>query len=202
MISYGGTINLPRKCHGIKLNMGEYFLDSPMITIQMGGVDLVLGVQWLQSLGTSTLNFQDFFMRFSSDGKEIELRGIQWKPSKVISSNRMENLLKKKNHNVIEKLCSLDVQTSISSSPLYLQIVINNNSKVFGEIPKGLLPAQDHAHAIHRKQGTIDPVFHVSCLKKIISDKISMKTIISEINGEGKIILETKTILEIWIKKL
>jgi hypothetical protein len=59
MIAYGGTINCSRKCHSIKLNMGEYFLDSPMISIQMRGVDVVLWVQWLQSLGTMALNFQD-----------------------------------------------------------------------------------------------------------------------------------------------
>jgi hypothetical protein len=95
MIADGGTINCSGKCHSIKLNMGEYFLDSPMISIQMGGVDVVLGVQWLQSLGTMALNFQDLFMRFSSEGKEIELRGIQGKPSKVISSNSMKNYSKR-----------------------------------------------------------------------------------------------------------
>jgi hypothetical protein len=56
-------------------------LESPMIAIQMGVADVVLGVQWLQSLGTVALNFQDLFMIFYLDGKEIELRGIQGKPS-------------------------------------------------------------------------------------------------------------------------
>jgi hypothetical protein len=48
MIADGGTINCLGKFHSIKLNMGEYFLDSSMISIQMGGVDVVLGFQWLQ----------------------------------------------------------------------------------------------------------------------------------------------------------
>jgi hypothetical protein len=75
MIADGGTVNFSGNFHSSKLNMGEYLLDSPMISIQMGGVDVVLGVQWLQSLGTMTLNFQDIFMIFSSEGKEIDLRG-------------------------------------------------------------------------------------------------------------------------------
>ena len=79
-----------------------------MISIQMGGVDVVLGVQWLQSLGTMALNFQDPFMRFSLEGKEIELRGIQGKPSKVISSNSMTKVLKKGQHGVIALLGYLD----------------------------------------------------------------------------------------------
>jgi hypothetical protein len=63
MIADGGTINCSRKCHSINLNTGEYLLDSPMISIKMGGVDVVLGVQWLESLGTMTLNFHDIFLR-------------------------------------------------------------------------------------------------------------------------------------------
>ena len=87
MIVDGGTINCFGKCYSINLNMGDYFLDSPMISIQMGGVDFVLGVQWLLSLGIVDLNFQYIFKIFSSAGKKIELRGIQEKSSKVIISN-------------------------------------------------------------------------------------------------------------------
>jgi hypothetical protein len=86
------------------------------------------------------LNFQYLFMIFSLEGKEIELRGIQGKPSKVIISNIIKKLLKKGHHGVIAQLCSLDVQTSISSAPIDLQIVINKKSKVLGEIPKGIPP--------------------------------------------------------------
>jgi hypothetical protein len=46
MIADGGTINCFGKCHSIKLNMGQYLLYSPMIAIKMGGVDVVLRVQW------------------------------------------------------------------------------------------------------------------------------------------------------------
>jgi hypothetical protein len=63
--------------------MGEYFLDSPMITIQNGGVDVVLGIQWLQSFRTVALNFQDIFIRFSSHGKEIDLRVIDGNNDKL-----------------------------------------------------------------------------------------------------------------------
>ena len=52
--------------------MGDYVLNSPMISIPMGGVDVVLRIQWLQSLGTMSFNFQELFMKFSFEGKEIE----------------------------------------------------------------------------------------------------------------------------------
>ena len=76
MVAYGKTINCSGKCHSIMLTMGEYLLDSPMIAIQMGGDNVVLGVQCLQSLGTLTFNFQELFLKIFSKGREIELRGI------------------------------------------------------------------------------------------------------------------------------
>eukprot|EP00253_Pinus_taeda_P013528 PITA_13528 len=50
MATNGGTVNCSRKCHNIKLSMGEYVLNSSMFSIPMGGANAVLGVQWLQSL--------------------------------------------------------------------------------------------------------------------------------------------------------
>jgi len=94
MVASGGTINFSENCHNIKLSIRENVLNSPMLSIPKGGDDVVLGVQWLQSLGTIAFNFQKLFMKFSSGGKEVELRGIAGKLGKMISSNGMRKLLK------------------------------------------------------------------------------------------------------------
>ena len=48
----------------------------------------------------------------------------------------------------------------------------------------------------------VHPVFHVSCLKNVINDKIPIQTLPPNINEEGKIILELEAILETRIKKM
>ena len=48
------------------------------------------------------------------------------------------------------------------------------------------LPASSRVH----------PVFHVSCLNKVISENIPVQTILSELDEEGKIILEPKIVTE------
>ena len=72
-----------------------------MLSIPMGGVDVVLGVQWLQSLGIIAFNFQELFLKFFWEGKEVELRGIEGKPGNIIISTSMTNLLKKEQRGVI-----------------------------------------------------------------------------------------------------
>jgi hypothetical protein len=157
MIADGGTINCSGKFNKINLTMGEYVVNIPMITIPMGGVDVVLGIQWLQSLGTISFNFQELFIKFSLEGKEIELRGIIGKPNNVISSNGITKLLKKGHQGVIAQLFSLDVQTSKTSIPLDIQWIIDNHSKVFEDIPKGLPPTRNHDYEIHLIPGSVPP---------------------------------------------
>eukprot|EP00253_Pinus_taeda_P014715 PITA_14715 len=156
MVASGETINCSGKCHNIKLSMGEYVLNSPMLSIPMGGANFVLGVQWIQSLGTIAFNFQEPFMKFSSKGKEVKLRGIVGKPGKIISFNRMKKLLKKEQRGIIAQLSSLEVPTSISSISPDLQKVLDNHLKVF-ETPKALPPIHDHDHAINLILGSVPP---------------------------------------------
>ena len=54
------------------------------------------------------------------------------------------------------------------------------------------LPASSHVH----------PVFHVSCLKKLISDKLPVQTILPEIDEEGKIILDLEEITKIRTRQI
>ena len=49
--------------------MGEYVLNIPMLAIPIGGADVVLGVQWLQSLGMVAFDFLELFMKFLFNGK-------------------------------------------------------------------------------------------------------------------------------------
>ena len=69
--------------------MGKYLLNSPNISIPIGGANFVLGVQWLQSLGTIAFNFQELFLNFFWEGKEVELRDITGKPRKLMNYNGM-----------------------------------------------------------------------------------------------------------------
>ena len=54
------------------------------------------------------------------------------------------------------------------------------------------LPASSRVH----------PVFHVSCLKKVIRDKIPVQTISPELDEEGKTILEPKKVTETRTRQL
>ena len=48
----------------------------------------------------------------------------------------------------------------------------------------------------------VHPIFHVSCLKKVIGDKILVQTIFPELDEEGKIKLELQVVTETRTRQL
>ena len=58
-------------------------------------MDIVLGVQWLQTLGTYSANHQKHFIKFKWQGKNYKLHGFQPPDTQVVSSQQMEKLIRK-----------------------------------------------------------------------------------------------------------
>jgi hypothetical protein len=56
------------KCHGhcenVFLQLGDYNLKSHMFAIEMGDCDVVMGVEWLRTLGPITVDFKELYMIF------------------------------------------------------------------------------------------------------------------------------------------
>jgi hypothetical protein len=75
-----------------------------MFSIEIGTCDIVLGVDWLRNLGPILMDFQNLTMQFDQGGHQYKFQGITTGSPEVISSHRMEKLLKKGHSSVIAQL--------------------------------------------------------------------------------------------------
>jgi hypothetical protein len=91
MVADGKRIDGVGKCHKVKLQIEDYELESGFYTVPLGGVDIVLGVQWLQTLGTYSANHQKQFIKFKWGGRKYKLYGFQPPPTQIISSDKWRN---------------------------------------------------------------------------------------------------------------
>ena len=64
MVVDGKKIEKVGKCHKVKPRIQEFKLESELYTLPLEGVDIILGVQWLQTLGTYSINHQKHFIKF------------------------------------------------------------------------------------------------------------------------------------------
>ena len=85
MVADGKKIDNVGKCHKVKLQMQEYKLKSYFFVVPLGGVDVVLGIQWLQTLGTYSTNHLEHFIEFHEFGKTHKLYGYQPPPTQLIT---------------------------------------------------------------------------------------------------------------------
>ena len=110
-----------------------------MFSFPLGGRYLVLGAQWLHTLGP-------IWMQFSISRKKHTLKGLQPGFVSIISSHRMENILKKDSHGVIAQLHFIHMQPlGVSTTPLDLQQILDRYACVFAEpvgFPTSIL--EDH----------------------------------------------------------
>ena len=58
------------------------------------------------------------------------------------------------------------------------------------------------AYKLEIPASRVHPVFHVSCLKKVIGEKILVQEIFPELNNEGKDILEPEIVMETRTRQL
>jgi len=95
MIYNGGSMKCGGHCENVCLQFGQYNLKYHMFSIHMGGCDIIFGVEWLHTLGPISMDFKELTMQFQQEGKKYEFQGITAGSPKIISSHRMEKLIKK-----------------------------------------------------------------------------------------------------------
>jgi len=67
MIADGGSMKCGGCCESVCLQIGHYQLKSHMFSIDMGGCDIVLGVEWLHTLGPILMDFKELTMQFQHE---------------------------------------------------------------------------------------------------------------------------------------
>jgi hypothetical protein len=114
LIVDGGTMKCGGCCHNVKLQMGDYHMKTHMFSISMGGCDIVLRMEWIHTLGPITMEYQELYMRFTQESHLYTLKGIQASSLEIISSHKMEKILKKGRHGVISQSNSIQVTEQAS----------------------------------------------------------------------------------------
>ena len=69
-------LHAPKRGANLALRLTKYELHSDFYVVNMGEMDIVLRMKWLQDLGVFTLNVPKMEMSFEVDGRRHVLKGI------------------------------------------------------------------------------------------------------------------------------
>lgn len=74
-VGNGSQVQGPGVCKEVTMEIQGLQLQQSFYLSELGGVDIVLGIEWLESLGKVKVNWQPLTMRIERDSKVICLRG-------------------------------------------------------------------------------------------------------------------------------
>ncbi|XP_060170844.1 uncharacterized protein LOC132601798 [Lycium barbarum] len=165
---------------------------ADMLVIPLGGADVVLGIQWLITLGDIKWNFRDLKMEFMIHGRKVSLRGSKPNPPKLVDNIQMHKLLSKPAQLNMMTIAFVQSQeqclTTLNSQQVEiapdLQKLLDQFSSLF-EVPKELPPRRAHDHKIILKDGV--PPVNVRPYRYAASQKDEIEKMIAEMLESGVI---------------
>jgi hypothetical protein len=108
------------------------------------------------------MDFKDLTMQFNQKGHQYKFQGITASSPEIISSHRMEKLLKKGHSSVITQLHAIQA-IGTPSVPQYLQAILSKHKLVFST-PQDLPPSRGvHDHSIPLVPISLPPNIHLYC---------------------------------------
>jgi hypothetical protein len=79
----------------LDIKLGNYTVRDTFYVVHPSDMDVVLGFQWLITLGKITTNYQTLEMGFrDSVGKRTALRGMSTRALRIVSAKRMERIFR------------------------------------------------------------------------------------------------------------
>lgn len=75
LVANGNHLISKHECADFKWKVGEHEFQTTIRTLPLGSYDLVLGVDWLGSLGPVTFDFKNLLLQFMQNDKLVTLKG-------------------------------------------------------------------------------------------------------------------------------
>ncbi|KAL4035943.1 hypothetical protein IC575_004655 [Cucumis melo] len=194
ILGSGAAIQGKGICEKLEVQLNNWKIIEDFLPLDLGGVDVILGMQWLFSLGVTTVDWKNLSLTFSVDGKSVNIKGD---PSLTKTRISLKNMIKNWGDKdagfliecrsievkaVESNACCLQSAEVLSSGPI--SSVINQFQDVF-EWPEKLPPRREIEHHIHMKEGT-NPI-NVRPYRYGFYQKEEMEKLVKEMLNSGVI---------------
>lgn len=140
-------------CRGVLLQLDSIDVVEEFLPLRLGSSDVILGMKWLETLGTTHTNWKEQTMEFEVGGQRIKLTGDRSLGRSLISLRAMSKELSKNSGGLLIEMSNIVVEEkNVKEVPTFLAQVLEEFRDVFQE-PTGLPPECELQHQIILKEG-------------------------------------------------
>eukprot|EP00253_Pinus_taeda_P003165 PITA_03165 len=149
------TMTCARYVPELSVTMGTYILIDHFFVVDIPDTNMILGVQWLITLGKVTIDWKTLEMEWDDENtrRHEKIRGQHTYPPQTVSSHRMEAVFRKGDIEWAVELRASEAGTTGQMVHLEIQSILDRYAIVFGEIPPGQPPNRGFEHTIELEQG-------------------------------------------------
>lgn len=169
-------------CKGFTWEMQGIQFNTEVRVLAIGGCDMVLGIQWLSTLGPILWDFRNLKMEFQLQGNSICLQGNDQVKVEQVTPRQMKKTVQQAHHGILAQLNCLTLISEDQQVHPDIQIILNEFSDIFEE-PKSLPPQRDADHQIPLKKGT-EPI-HVRPYRYPFIQKTEIEKLVKEMLHTG-----------------
>jgi hypothetical protein len=155
-VADGHTVECLDRVPNLEMKLGNYTVRDTFYVVDLSDTDVVLGVQWMITLGKITTNYQTLEMGFrDQDGKKVVLRGMSIGAPRTVSAKRMERIFR---HGEVAYAaeCLITTQKDSEGRQQYhteIKNLLGRHQQVFEAIPPGRPPDRGFEHTIELEEG-------------------------------------------------
>ena len=140
-------------CAALVVHIKDIVFNIDLHVLPLCGAYIVLGVQWLKSLGPVLTDYNELSMKFSCGGRVIEVKGDTTSTHSLLTSPQLCCLVHKSGTSALFHICILPTELpSNQTSPTQLfpeiQTLVTKFNSLFHQ-PTTLPPSRPTNHHIH-----------------------------------------------------
>ncbi|WVY96197.1 hypothetical protein V8G54_028348 [Vigna mungo] len=175
----GHKVHCQGKCHGFILEAQGLKIQQEFFVFTLGGADVILGLEWLASLGEVRADFGNLRLTIGKGNEEHILVG-DLTLSKSESS--LKKLVRDFKNNDSCYVIKWDQEKEENGIPVQLLPILESHNDLFQD-PVGLPPSRPYDHAIHLHEGASIP--HLRPYKYSHQQKNEIERLVKEMLQAG-----------------
>lgn len=148
----GRRIPCEGMCPKLKVLIQGMEIQDNFFVFELGGVDMVLGMEWLSSLA----NFKDLIIKIPMGNRYHILKGEAELQRAPASLKSIMKAMQDEGQGYLLEYQTLQEEKQQEVRPKWLEEILTSYTEVFKE-PQGLPPSRRHDHAIVLKEGANIP---------------------------------------------
>lgn len=133
-------------CRGVVLNLPEVQVVSDFLPFDIGGSDIILGIQWLRTLGDMTVNWEELWMQYWDGDRLVRIVGDPTLSKSLSSCKTLCKMLQQEVEGFLLHLTAKSDAEDPLAVPTEIQATIDAYQDVFN-MPSGLPPNRSHEHS-------------------------------------------------------